>query len=270
MKKTSFAFLLTAALSAGALFPAAVIPVQAETEDFEYLPLVYDEADLLNEQEETELLDKLENITDKYGVEVAVATVNTTDGVEMNKFTDDFYDDNYYGLGEDYDGILFMVSIQDRNWHITTHGYARTVFTQDGLEYLRDKILPDLKDDDFTESFNIYADTCELFLAQAETGEPYDSSNLPKEPFSLVWIPISLGVGFLLALICILIMRSQLKSVRNQESAVDYVRDGSMQVTRSNDIFLYHTVTRTEKAKDNDSSSSGSSDSDHGGIGGSF
>ena len=138
MKKTSFAFLLTAALSAGALFPAAVIPVQAETEDFEYLPLVYDEADLLNEQEETELLDKLENITDKYGVEVAVATVNTTDGVEMNKFTDDFYDDNYYGLGEDYDGILFMVSIQDRNWHITTHGYARTVFTQDGLEYLRD------------------------------------------------------------------------------------------------------------------------------------
>ena len=35
MKKTSFAFLLTAALSAGALFPAAVIPVQAETEDFE-------------------------------------------------------------------------------------------------------------------------------------------------------------------------------------------------------------------------------------------
>ena len=65
MKKTSFAFLLTAALSAGALFPAAVIPVQAETEDFEYLPLVYDEADFLNEQEETELLDKLENITDK-------------------------------------------------------------------------------------------------------------------------------------------------------------------------------------------------------------
>ena len=64
-------------------------------------------------------------------------------------------------------------------------------------------------------------------------------------------------------------MRAQLKSVRTQDSAVDYVRQGSMELTRSNDIFLYHTVTKTAKPKDSDSSS-GSSDSDHGGTGGSF
>ncbi|MFR3949948.1 MAG: hypothetical protein ACLTZM_24795 [Ruminococcus sp.] len=42
-----------------------------------------------------------------------------------------------------------------------------------------------------------------------------------------------------------------------------------MALTRSNDIFLYHTVTKTAKPKDSDSSSGGS-DSDHGGTGGSF
>ena len=57
MKKTSFAFLLTAALSAGALFPAAVIPVQADTDVFDYMPLVFVVAVVLNEHEESELLD---------------------------------------------------------------------------------------------------------------------------------------------------------------------------------------------------------------------
>ena len=57
--------------------------------------------------------------------------------------------------------------------------------------------------------------------------------------------------------------------MRSQESAVDYVRSGSMDVTRSNDIFLYNTVTRTAKPKD-DTSDTGGSDSSHGGTGGSF
>lgn len=110
---------------------------------------------------------------------------------------------------------------------------------------------------------------CEMFLEQAATEEPYDASTLPKEPFSLMWIPISIAIGFVLALLCTMGMRAQLKSVRSQESAVDYVRSGSMDVTRSNDIFLYNTVTRTAKPKD-DTSDTGGSDSSHGGTGGSF
>ena len=270
MKKRSFAYILGASLMAGCLLPTSAYSVFAETyDDYEFLPRVYDEADLLTDSEESALLDKLDSISETYDFDVAVATVESTDGVAMNKFTDDFYDDNYYGLGDDYDGILFMVSIGDRKWHITTHGYGKTAFTEDGLVYLKDKVEPELKDEDFAGAFEVFADECDLFLAQAETGTPYDDSNLPKEPFSPLWIPISIAIGFVLALLCTLGMRSQLKSVRQQESAVDYVRKGSMDVTRSNDIYLYSTVTRTEKPKESDSSS-GSSDSDHGGIGGSF
>ena len=269
MKKQSFAVILAAALSVGSLFPAA-LTVQAETDDnYEFLPRVYDAADLLTDEEESQLLDRLDFLSEEYDFDVAVATVQSTDGVAMNKFTDTFYDDNYYGLGDDYDGILFMVSIGDREWHITTHGYGMTVFTQDGLDYLKEKVQPELKDEDFAGAFNEFADQCQMFLEQAATGEPYDASTLPKEPFSPMWIPISIAIGFVLALLCTMGMRAQLKSVRSQESAVDYVRSGSMEVTRSNDIFLYHTVTRTAKPKD-DSSDTGGSDSSHGGTGGSF
>lgn len=114
MKKQSFAVMLAAALSVGSLFPAA-LTVQAETDDnYEFLPRVYDAADLLTDEEESQLLDRLDSLSEEYDFDVAVATVQSTDGVAMNKFTDTFYDDNYYGLGDDYDGILFMVSIGDR------------------------------------------------------------------------------------------------------------------------------------------------------------
>ena len=197
-------------------------------------------------------------------------TVNSTDGEDITYFSDAFYDDNYYGMGDNYDGILFVIDMGDRKWHFTTHGSGRTVFNDAGLEYLENRILPDLKNDDFATAFNIYADQCELFLEQAATGSPYTSSTLPKEPFSyLKWIPISLGIGLVLSFLCTMGMRAQLKSVRSQESAVDYVRSGSMNVTRSNDIFLYSTVTKTAKPKD-DNSSTGGSDSDHGGRSGSF
>ena len=302
MKKQSFGIILAAALGAGSLFSAVIpgtdalfttalpgtgaVTVQAEAsnsfggsgseEDDSYqdfaaseFSLVLDEADLLTDEEESQLLDKLEAITGEYNLEVAVATVESKDGNEMNYFTDHFFDENGYGTGENHDGILFMVSIGDREWHITTHGYGMTVFNQDGLDYLKEKVQPELKDEDFAGAFNEFADQCEMFLEQAATEEPYDASTLPKEPFSLMWIPISIAIGFVLALLCTMGMRAQLKSVRSQESAVDYVRSGSMDVTRSNDIFLYNTVTRTAKPKD-DTSDTGGSDSSHGGTGGSF
>ena len=51
MKKQSFAVMLAAALSVGSLFPAA-LTVQAETDDnYEFLPRVYDAADLLTDEE---------------------------------------------------------------------------------------------------------------------------------------------------------------------------------------------------------------------------
>ena len=206
MKKQSFGIILAAVLGAGSLFSAVIpgtdalfttalpgtgaVTVQAEAsnsfggsgseEDDSYqdfaaseFSLVLDEADLLTDEEESQLLDKLEAITGEYNLEVAVATVESKDGNEMNYFTDHFFDENGYGTGENHDGILFMVSIGDREWHITTHGYGMTVFNQDGLDYLKEKVQPELKDEDFAGAFNEFADQCEMFLERAEIGRAH-------------------------------------------------------------------------------------------------
>ena len=166
--------------------------------------------------------------------------------------------------------------MEDRDWWISTSGYGIFAFTDAGIEYISEKFLSDLSNDDYSEAFTKYAKLCDEFITQAKTGEPYDTNNLPKESFDVFTsLLISLVVGILVSLIVTGKMKGKLKTVRMQPAAEEYVRNGSMLVTESSDLFLYSHVDRRVKSKDDDSgggssthtSSSGSS---HGGGGGKF
>mgnify|MGYP003283208164 FL=1 len=89
----------------------------------------------------------------------------------------------------------------------------------------------------------------------------------------MIWIPISIVIGVLLALIIVGSMKGKLKTVRAQAAANSYLKKDSLNITESSDLFLYHTVTRSEKQKDSDSGSSthtSSSGTTHGGGSGKF
>ena len=240
------------------------------------LTRVVDMADLLDNSEEAALLSMLDEISNRQELDVVVVTVNTLDGKTPMDYADDFYDYNGYGFGENRDGVLLLVSMEDRDWRISTSGYGITVFTDAGIEYISEKFLPDLSDGNYADAFTTYAKLCDEFITQARTGEPYDTNNLPKEPFNVFTsLLISLVVGILVSLIVTGKMKGKLKTVRMQPAAEEYVRKGSMLVTESSDLFLYSHVDRRAKSKDDDSgggssthtSSSGSS---HGGGGGKF
>ena len=240
------------------------------------LTRVVDLADLLDNSEEADLLSMLDEISNRQELDVVVVTVNTLDGKTPMDYADDFYDYNGYGFGENRDGVLLLVSMEDRDRWISTSGYGITVFTDAGIEYISEKFLPDLSDGNYADAFTTYAELCDEFITQARTGEPYDTNNLPKEPFNVFSsLLISLAVGILVSLIVTGKMKGKLKTVRMQPAAEEYVRKGSMLVTESSDLFLYSHVDRRAKSKDDDSgggssthtSSSGSS---HGGGGGKF
>lgn len=80
-----------------------------------------------------------------------------------------------------------------------------------------------------------------LVILTAVTGENID----------LKALLICIGIGMLIGLVAVLIMRSQLKSVRPNNAAADYVVRGSFQLRHSRDIFLYRHVHRTPKPKKN-------------------
>ena len=158
---------------------------------------------------------------------------------------------------------------------ISTCGYGITAFTDAGIEYIGKQIKGELSDGNFAGAFDKFADLCDDFITQARTGEPYDVKNLPKEPLSLIWIPIAIVVGFVLSLIIVGRMKAKLKTVRFQAAASNYIKDNSLNINERRDLFLYNTVTRTAKPKNDDSGGgssthTSSSGTTHGGGGGKF
>lgn len=146
------------------------------------IPRLVDQANLLSASEETELLQKLDTISTEQGMDVVVVTTDSLDGKTPADYADDFYDDNGYSE----DGILLLVSMEDRDWWITTSGYGITAFTDVGLEYVGEQFLPSLSNGQYAEAFGIYADTCDEFISQAKTGDSYDAHNLPTEGDGIV------------------------------------------------------------------------------------
>lgn len=244
------------------------------------LPRLVDEADLLTDEEEAELLGTLDEVSERQKVDVVVITANSLDGRTAQEASDDLYDYCGYGYGDGRDGLLFFISMEEREWSISTRGYAITAFTDAGIDFITEQMLSDLSDGYYATAFSTYAGWCDDYITQARTGEPYDSDNLPVLPFSpLGAAVIAFGISFIIALIATGIMRLKLKSVFSQSRGDDYIKEGSFKLSKKEDLFLYKEVSRRLKPKDDPppkSSSSGStthrssSGATHGGRSGKF
>lgn len=248
-----------------------VLPASAETiPDTQLLPLVVDNADLLTAGEEAELLAQLEEISQRLEFDVVVVTTNSTDGKSVQAYADDFYDYNGYGYGTNADGVLLLISMEDRDWYISTCGYGITAFTDDGIQYIGDEISGDLGDGYYADAFERFGELCDEFVQEALKGDVVT----PREKLPWTRIPLSLLIGAAIALIPLLSMKGKLKTVRRQAAAANYIRQDSFQLTQSRDVFLYRNVSRRARPKNNSSGGSSthssSSGRSHGGGGGKF
>ena len=76
MKKLSYARILAAALTVGGIFSTFPLAVQAEADDYEFLPRIYDEAEVLADDDESALLDRLDSISNEYDFDVALSLIH--------------------------------------------------------------------------------------------------------------------------------------------------------------------------------------------------
>ncbi len=245
--------LLFAVCTVVLLSAISVLPTSAADD----LPRLVDMADLLSDSEESDLSDLLDGISERQQVDVVVVTVDSMEGETAVVYADDYYDYNGYGFGDRRDGILLLISMEERDWCISTRGYGITAFTDAGQEYISEQFVSDLSAGDYAEAFTNFAKLCDDFITQAKTGEPYDVNNLPPGSFEPVWgLLTALAIAFVISLIVTGFMKGQLKSVHSQFAADNYIKQGSMQLTKKNDLFLYKHVDRRKKPENNSSNHS--------------
>ncbi len=251
MKRVLFALLLVFAL-------ALKVPA-AEN------PRIIDRADLLTAQEEAALEEQARVIREEWDLDVVILTVDSLDGKSPRAYADDYYDRNGFGCGPEQSGMLFLLTMEDRDWYISTHGRATDALPYDAIGDSVEDILPSLSQGDYGEGFSDWLRDLPRHLHyQAPMG-------MQPRRFSL-GIPVLIGLVSAAGAVLAMVLMN--KTGSRQTGAAGYLDAGTFRMFNQKDLFLHSHVSKTRKAEPSSGSRSGthrsSSGRSHGGRGGKF
>ncbi len=225
---------------------------------------IYDNARLLSTAEKEKLTQKIQAIEQKYGVRVGIVTQPTLQGRPVGQVANALLDQGYRGAQNG--GIVLLLSMKERDWYVSTDNAMRARITdKEGVKYIESEMVPKLKDDKYGEAFEKYVDAVETMVAYyAKEGKPFD----PKAGFSLIAAITAAIVAALGGWGTRATLIASMSNVTPAARASEYLKDGSFDLTESDDRFLFMNVTRTAKSKGGGSHDA--TDDDHGGGGGKF
>lgn len=212
---------------------------------------VVDDADLLTSSEEAELEQKAQALADKYQMDVVLVTAWSLGGKSYQAYADDYFDYNGYGIGSERSGVLFLVSMEDRDLYISTSGEGIDALSDRDIKNLLSKASGKMSDNEFYEGFNSYLNALESKLKVYRRGI---WGQLPK------MLLIGLLIGAVVGGIVLLVLRSQMRTAKPQIGAKEYVVPGTYALRQRQDVFLYSQVHRVRRSE---SSSGGGGSSTH-------
>jgi len=208
---------------------------------------VYDNAGLFTQSEIQELETRAAELGESLKLDLVIVTTTDTKGETSRQFADDFYDKNGFGYGQNADGALFLINMQDREVYISTTGIAIKYLTDQRIESILDRVFDYLPDGQ-------YGKAAMAFLTQVEnyvkTGIPsnqhtYDeeTNRIVKEEMSLAQkLMYNLLIAIVVAAIIVVIMAS-LNKARNTTTKHTYLDSRSFNVFNRYDRHVNTTQT---------------------------
>lgn len=103
--------------------------------------LVFDEAGLFTNDERVSLEDQANQLSDQYNMDIVITTTNDAGGKTSREYADDYFDYNSFGQGTDYDGILFLIDMDNREAYISTSGLGIRYLTDQRIEGVLDEVF---------------------------------------------------------------------------------------------------------------------------------
>ena len=226
---------------------------------------IFDLSDQLSFEEWAELEARASDISQRHNCGVYVAFVDDFTeyggGNDVYKTTYQLYHANELGMGENRDGIIILLSMDERDYAMFVYGeYAEYAFDEYGKEKLEEQFLGDFGENDWYGGISNYLDACEEYLTKADAGKPV------RRPY-WIWFVISAGCSCLAAgTVCLWLLR-KMKSVHQKAEADAYLTAGGLHLTKQYDRYTHTTETRTKIQKESSGGSGGSTYSESGGGG---
>ena len=225
--------------------------------DHRLVPRMNDQAELVDSTTESELLKRLDELSESLSFDIAIATVKTTDGKDIIAFSDDYFDYNGFGMGEDKSGVVLVISMDPRECYISASGEGTKHFDYGDCQNIIDDFYDDLKAGNYGSVFGTFIDDVEQYIDIGRNGK---SVSYRLDSMKINWklaIALPIAIGIILAFVTVKIMTRNLTSVSKKTGAADYQVKGSLSLSRNDEHFLYKNVTKTPIQSDNSSSGSG-------------
>lgn len=227
---------------------------------------IHDEAGILTAQEQQTLNGLASQLSRDAGCGIYVWIIEDyyDYGYDIEDVADRLYRENGLGLSEGQDGVLLLLSMDDRDYTIYNAGtFAGGALTDYGAAELSLSFLDNFRENDWNGGIADFLRYSSQLMLDARDGKiltaQIESDSLPEDEFLLMrWGILGLLViSALVGGIVILVLRGQLRSVAVKREANSYVLPGSFQIRQRSDLYTH--TTRTERKIEKSSSHSGSS-----------
>lgn len=241
---------------AASLLLLAVMAVPAMASTDAQLPYVTDSAGILTQSECDSLEDLAEDISQEYACGVYIITLDDytaySSKYDVISAAEEIYLRYQLGHGSNDDGILLLLSMQERDYALVVYGgTALYSFTDYGQMLLEDVFLDDFRYNDWYSGFEDYLNKCSALLEAAADGTPVDvqggsSGYVSQEDggfdvmkFCLILL-ICCGIS---GVVCA-VFASQMKTAVKNKSAEQYIAGNGVQMSVRTDQYTHTTQVR--------------------------
>lgn len=136
-------------------------------------PRVYDQADLFDENEEMELAAQISELQERMDMGLAIVTAEDNSG-SARDYADSFYEIYEIGLGDDHDGALFLIDMENGELWISAEGTMIRYLTDDRIDEILDSSIEYAYDGDFYNSALVFLDGVEQFYDAGIRSDQYN------------------------------------------------------------------------------------------------
>lgn len=217
---------------------------------------VYDYANILTDSEEALLKQKIDDYIEEYNMDMVLVSVDEHNKYNTQAYADDFYDYNGFGIGDTYDGVIFVVDFNFgyTDMYMSTTGEAIRMYDDDRIDKILDVVYEEY------DYYQMYADFIEESSYYASLGVPSSNKNtyinssgdlVYKRSFP--WFS-SILISSIISTVVLLILIAKNKMVKKATEANVYLNKESLNITERTDNFI---TTHTTSVRINTSSGGG-------------
>lgn len=230
---------------------------------------VIDDAGIFGNNDISTLESEIKALSEKYMMDIVITTTNDTNGKSARAYADDYFDYNGYGYGNEKNGILLLIDMDNREIYISTSGSGIKYFTDTRIDNILDNIYNEVSNKQYFNGAKVFVNNVSIYL---EKGIPVNQYTVDEDLIERVLYSIALS--FIAAVTVVQIVLKKYKKPASFHETT-YVDNNSIKFIRRSDRFVSTHTSRRKIPKNNDSggrstSHSSSSGRSHGGGGRSF